>query len=425
MIRLRTHSVDCLSPPISLFICYLGCFLHFQIPDSLLHNSFSFGLITTLKKDALPLPLLPKVATIHSTSTTSSGRSLRMLRRMMEERQARELLQMQQLVSLPCDHFAEEEDYIDMDVSSAVDVDLGGGGGGSTASFICYTMASPPLSKEFEFQMSGNPTEREATTSPADELFYKGKLLPLHLPPRLRMVEKLLESSKHVDGFGEKDVSAAVGGELSAVSDQKQSPWSKKLKSIKQSSLGLKLKASRSYLKSVFIRSRCSDESCAVLQCDERSNGYKKAAKTSPLGQIQQGKYVLEDTNAASLRSTEREKLLEEDLIHRKSFSGASSWSSTTKPSSSSTTSSCSSSLSSSFSSSSSLGVYQPQMLKRSSSVNSEMESSIQGAIAYCKESQQLVGGRKSASDAGLYPLPASRIAAACQARENPRFCRG
>ncbi|CAL9039028.1 unnamed protein product [Musa banksii] len=402
MIRLRTHSVDCLSPPISLFICYLGCFLHFQIPDSLLHNSFSFGLITTLKKDALPLPLLPKVATIHSTSTTSSGRSLRMLRRMMEERQARELLQMQQLVSLPCDHFAEEEDYIDMDVSSAVDVDLGGGGGGgSTASFICYTMASPPLSKEFEFQMSGNPTEREATTSPADELFYKGKLLPLHLPPRLRMVEKLLESSKHSDGFGEKDVSAAVGGELSAVSDQKQSPWSKKLKSIKQSSLGLKLKASRSYLKSVFIRSRCSDESCA------------------------QGKYVLEDTNAASLRSTEREKLLEEDLIHRKSFSGASSWSSTTKPSSSSTTSSCSSSLSSSFSSSSSLGVYQPQMLKRSSSVNSEMESSIQGAIAYCKESQQLVGGRKSASDAGLYPLPASRIAAACQARENPRFCRG
>ncbi|KAJ8491602.1 hypothetical protein OPV22_013323 [Ensete ventricosum] len=302
---------------------------------------------------------------------------------------------MQQLVSLPCDHFAEEEDYIDMDVSPAVDVDMGGGG---TASFICYTMASPPHSKEFEFQMSANPTEREATTFPADELFYKGKLLPLHLPPRLRMVEKLLESSKHSDGFGDKDVSAAVGSELSVVSDQKQSPWSKKLKSIKRSSLGLKLKASQSYLKSLFIRSRCSHESCAVLQSDERSDGYTKATKTSRLGQIQQG---------------------------RKSFSGATSWSSTTKPSSSSTTSSCSSSLSSSFSSSSSFGVCQPQMLKRSSSVNSDMESSIQGAIAYCKESQQLAGGRKSASDAGLYPLPASRIAAACEARENPRFCRG
>jgi len=37
---------------------------------------------------------------------------------------------------------------------------------------------SPPYNREFEFQMS----EKESSTSPADDLFYKGKLLPLHLP---------------------------------------------------------------------------------------------------------------------------------------------------------------------------------------------------------------------------------------------------
>ena len=37
------------------------------------------------------------------------------------------------------------------------------------------------------------PLEIDKTTFPADELFYKGKLLPLHLPPRLLMVQKLVE----------------------------------------------------------------------------------------------------------------------------------------------------------------------------------------------------------------------------------------
>ncbi|KAH0870148.1 LOW QUALITY PROTEIN: hypothetical protein HID58_077170 [Brassica napus] len=47
--------------------------------------------------------------------------------------------------------------------------------------------------REFEFQMSHLcPLEIDKTTFPADELFYKGKLLPLHLPPRLLMVQKLI-----------------------------------------------------------------------------------------------------------------------------------------------------------------------------------------------------------------------------------------
>ncbi|CAN5974942.1 unnamed protein product, partial [Sphagnum jensenii] len=51
-------------------------------------------------------------------------------------------------------------------------------------------------SREFEFDMGSAPEAAaeggdEDGISPADELFYKGQLLPLHLRPRLQMVEKL------------------------------------------------------------------------------------------------------------------------------------------------------------------------------------------------------------------------------------------
>ncbi|CAN5975641.1 unnamed protein product, partial [Sphagnum jensenii] len=55
--------------------------------------------------------------------------------------------------------------------------------------------------QEFEFSMSAaasSSTEREAPSSgmsSADELFFKGQLLPLHLPPRLRMVQRLASDS--------------------------------------------------------------------------------------------------------------------------------------------------------------------------------------------------------------------------------------
>ncbi|PHU06714.1 putative membrane-associated kinase regulator 3 [Capsicum chinense] len=77
----------------------------------------------------------------------------------------------------------EEEDYIDMEVTSS------------------SSCSSPQISREFEFQMASisindKDSTTTTTTSPADELFYRGKLLPLHLPPRLEMVQKLLTSSK-------------------------------------------------------------------------------------------------------------------------------------------------------------------------------------------------------------------------------------
>ncbi|RWR93758.1 putative membrane-associated kinase regulator 1 [Cinnamomum micranthum f. kanehirae] len=63
--------------------------------------------------------------------------------------------------------------------------------------------SSPPSptssssSSDFEFIISLSPTSKKSSSHlcPADELFYKGQLLPLHLSPRLTMVRTLLASS--------------------------------------------------------------------------------------------------------------------------------------------------------------------------------------------------------------------------------------
>ncbi|KAG5582614.1 hypothetical protein H5410_053241 [Solanum commersonii] len=58
------------------------------------------------------------------------------------------------------DHLDDEE-YIDIEVSS-----------------YYYFSSSSPQNKEFEFQIANY--NKENTISPADELFYRGNLLPLH-----------------------------------------------------------------------------------------------------------------------------------------------------------------------------------------------------------------------------------------------------
>ncbi|KAL2244048.1 probable membrane-associated kinase regulator 1 [Sesamum indicum] len=62
-----------------------------------------------------------------------------------------------------------------------------------------YTLPSSPThsssSSDFEFTISISPRKSSAAFRPADELFYKGQLLPLHLSPRISMVRTLLLSS--------------------------------------------------------------------------------------------------------------------------------------------------------------------------------------------------------------------------------------
>ncbi|MBA0571947.1 hypothetical protein Golob_002316 [Gossypium lobatum] len=226
----------------------------------------------------------------------------------------------------------EEDEYIDVEVSSR-----------------SKNMVSNPISREFEFQMSSVSIEKEPTNSPADELFYKGKLLPLHLPPRLQMVQKLLQNS--ITEPHKKDISPSSessGDQLEhsngGSGENPKKSWTKKLKLIKQSSIGSKLKkASRVYLRYLF--------------------GNYKSTKKAPLEQDMNG-------NA-----------------HRRSFSLASKR----------------------HSSGSSNGQQHLLVLKRSSSVNAEMESPIQGAIAHCKQSQQAwVRSRRTVSEVGVFSFSVS-----------------
>lgn len=211
----------------------------------------------------------------------------------------------------------DEEDYIDIEVSS------------SSSNLLFY---------QFEFPTcSSFHGEIASTTSPADELFYKGKLLPLHLPPRLQMLQTLLQTEEHCSSMASSS-SGFIGNNL-------KKSWCRKLKQIKQSTITQKLK-------SLFNKSGCSYECCCV-KASVNTNG-----------------------------------------SHRRSFSGVIQRYSSTpimslSASSSSSSSSSSLSSSSSFSFGSS-GFGDLHLLKRSNCSNSEVESSIQEAIVHCKMSQKL-----------------------------------
>ncbi|XP_047333437.1 probable membrane-associated kinase regulator 4 [Impatiens glandulifera] len=323
-----------------------------------------------------------------------------------------------------------EEDYIDMEISS---------------NFIF----SPPHTREFEFQMFPTSSEKETTSSPADELFYKGKLLPLHFPPPLQM-EKLLQNSKPYYGYDEFfstppstttnttpvanntpfhscNISPAESCQISRElnpeeysldyyysnekncsnggdDDNPKKSWTKKLKSIKQSSLGSKLKASGAYIKSLFSKSGCSDESCtsAPRITGERSMSMNKSYLKNPFAHGQHHR---------SKTSTKKES---REGYHRRSFSVAFKQLSTTKSFSSTTSSSSSSSNSNEF--------QELSYLRKSRSGRSDIENSIQGAIAYCKTSQQKNNLRKGMSEVGLCSLSAASIVSEHQERE--RLCR-
>lgn len=337
----------------------------------------------------------------------------------------------------------EEEDYIDMDLSSA------------------------PVSREFEFMSAPLDRWGEPLASPADELFYKGKLLPLHLPPRIQMVEELLDgraaggtarsggystapatpyeschaspaNSCYVSGelnveeyFQEYAAGLAMADAAAAAGERKS--WARKLKFMRQLNLGLKLKASKAYLKTIFAaKPGNADDKSSVRaetsrELSRHNHGHLRAWRKNPFGQVRSSRCIASHAGAgaASSEGGGRHNKEREHHGHRRSFSSVmvryASSSNKTSPAPalppSCTSSSCSTSTSSSASSSvrtSSDSDGGAPALRRSSSASSEVENPIQGLIAYCKKSQQLASVRKSASDAGFRFLSssASKIAA-------------
>ncbi|XP_055811633.1 probable membrane-associated kinase regulator 4 [Solanum dulcamara] len=212
----------------------------------------------------------------------------------------------------------------------------------------------------------------------------------------------------------------------------KMKSWSKKLKLVKQSLISQKLKASTSKaylnLRSLFNKSACSDHQQEVSNgTKECSNKYIKVSKRTPFGHI--GKCTHSPTLASVIRDNEGDQgVHHEDNVnsHRRSFSAAIKKHSPTKclsSSSSSNGSSSSSSSSSSFSLNSN-GFYELNILKRSSSATTEIEGSIEAAIAHCKKSQVLCNPKRKFIEAeGINSLSISKIAAT-EIQERSDLCR-
>ncbi|KAG8044755.1 hypothetical protein GUJ93_ZPchr0079g2783 [Zizania palustris] len=330
----------------------------------------------------------------------------------------------------------QEEDYIDMELSSAA--------------------AAAAAAGEFEFHMSAplDGWEKGSLASPADELFYKGKLLPLHLPPRIQMVEELLDGraaagascrwrralgvstapatpyesyaaspANSCYASGELNVEAyfqeyaASLADAAAAAACEKKPWSRKLKFMRQLNLGLKLKASKAYIKTIFAAKAGSsddrdDDPRGAKELSHGGHGHhQRAWRKNPFGQIRSNRCNASQsiaTAAGGRGSVGVRGDKEREHGHRRSFSSVIVRYSSSNKTSPAPPSSCSSVRSSSESDGAG------PALRRSSSASSEVENPIQGLIAYCKKSQQLASVRKSASDAGFRFLSsaASKIAA-------------
>ncbi|CAL9235873.1 unnamed protein product [Arabidopsis halleri] len=271
-----------------------------------------------------------------------------------------------------------DDGYIDLEVN------LSSSSSSSSSRFFSFPVtSSPPQSREFEFQMcSSAVASGESTTSPADELFYKGQLLPLHLPPRLKMVQKLLLASSSSTAATETPISPRatvssprrfssseigqdeqcffeISTELKRFIESNENhlgnSWSKK---IKHSSITQKLKASRAYIRALFSKQACSDSS-----------------EINPRFKIEPSKVSRKKNPFVNSENPQ--------LFHRRSFSGVIQRHSQAKCSTSSSSSSSASSLSSSFSFGSN-GSLDLQTLMRSSNAS---DNSIEGAIEHCKQS--------------------------------------
>ncbi|KAL2344998.1 hypothetical protein Fmac_006283 [Flemingia macrophylla] len=281
------------------------------------------------------------------------------------------------------------------------------------------------LNREFEFQNKRGST----TTSPADELFYKGKLLPLHLPPRLQNTDltstfaytngrslsslqdsRFLRHTTHLTMLSPNSTSPSDSCRLSSfeslpphwsseiqglvshhpVSNKHQ--WSKNLKQTKQFWLSDKLKASKAYIKSFFTKSGCDSSKLMAVKkpkCKEEGVDDAAAAKNETKTRTKNESFgdssYHRGQRSCAAKSTE---VFENGFLSlsRRSFSGAIQRHYGSKASSLSTSSSGSSSLSSSFSLSSA-GSYELHLFNKT--IHAELENSIESAIAYCKKSQQ------------------------------------
>lgn len=86
---------------------------------------------------------------------------------------------------------------------------------------------SSSSSSDFEFTISISPRKSSSALCPADELFYKGQLLPLHLSPRLSMVRTLLLASS--SNSSSSDTSTTASRDSTGSSNDSQHSFNSEL----------------------------------------------------------------------------------------------------------------------------------------------------------------------------------------------------
>ncbi|KAK3190004.1 hypothetical protein Dsin_029565 [Dipteronia sinensis] len=72
-----------------------------------------------------------------------------------------------------------------------------------------HSFSSSSSSSDFEFTISISPRKSSSALCPADDLFYKGQLLPLHLSPRISMVRTLLLASSSTSSSSDTTTTAS------------------------------------------------------------------------------------------------------------------------------------------------------------------------------------------------------------------------
>ncbi|GAB2220171.1 hypothetical protein Drorol1_Dr00007814 [Drosera rotundifolia] len=93
-----------------------------------------------------------------------------------------------------------------------------------------HSTASSSSSSDFEFVVSISPRKSASSTTstlcPADDLFYKGLLLPLHLSPRISMVRSLLLSNTNNSSASSSTSNSARDSTDSSASNSSDDPYS-------------------------------------------------------------------------------------------------------------------------------------------------------------------------------------------------------
>ncbi|GAV74795.1 hypothetical protein CFOL_v3_18275, partial [Cephalotus follicularis] len=82
---------------------------------------------------------------------------------------------------------------------------------------------SSSSSSDFEFTISLSPRKSSPILCPADELFYKGQLLPLHLSPRISMVRTLLLASSSTSSSSDTTTTTASRDSTGSSNDSNSS----------------------------------------------------------------------------------------------------------------------------------------------------------------------------------------------------------